>query len=184
MFKPLIHDLVWPISASTGGHIKRVKISTLTVDQFRSISKPYDKDEGGAPSREFIGPSTGLSKIEIEQLKTPDYLSIQRSVLQLVESSSVTLQKDLSNSDNPSLLIPICGDDGQDKTVYQLQVPTVGTTDKMEAHEDTWTRSLFLSVACTGFSPSEIGRMSLPDWNYLQERLKDFLEKPADYFRQ
>jgi hypothetical protein len=86
--------------------------------------------------------------------------------------------------DEPVLLVPFQGDDGQDKTTYKLRPPSVATTDLMDSHDDEWDRTLFISTSCSGFSREELERMSLPDWNQLQERLIDFLQKSADFFRQ
>ncbi|WP_421854470.1 hypothetical protein [Marinomonas sp.] len=65
------------------------------------------------------------------------------------------------------------------KRLYAIPVGT----DLMDTHEDEWERTIFISSSCSGFTKDELARLSLPDWNQLQERLIDFLERPADYFR-
>jgi hypothetical protein len=101
-----------------------------------------------------------------------------------IDKVELLIEKAVFNPDSPALLLPIVGDDGQDKTAYTLRPPTVATTDLMEAHNDDWERTLFISTSCTGFSRAELEQMCLPDWNQLQGRLIDFLEKSAEFFRQ
>lgn len=101
-----------------------------------------------------------------------------------IDNIKKQIDETVFKSESPELLITFVGDDGQDKTGYKLRPPTVATTDLMEAHEGDWDRTLFISTSCTGFSRDELERMSLPDWNQLQERLIDFLQKPADFFRR
>lgn len=86
--------------------------------------------------------------------------------------------------DAPALLIPIECDDGSTKSSYKLKPPTVAMTDMMDEYDDEWKRTIFISQSCTGFTESELLRLSVPDWNQLQKRLIDFLGEAADYFRR
>jgi hypothetical protein len=108
-----------------------------------------------------------------------DDLSDQEKKHLEAELDTVTFKDDA-----PILLVPFIGDDGQKKSCYKLKLPTVGVTDAMDVYDDDFERALFISSACTGFSPIELERMSIPDWNHLQGRLTDFLTKMADYFHQ
>ncbi|USD30868.1 phage tail assembly protein [Pseudoalteromonas sp. SCSIO 43201] len=183
MFKAKTHDLVWPIEDASGKPCKTVKVVTLTMGQHRELSDDHKGDDT-ALLRACICESTGLGKNELKKLVTPDYNSIQSLALELMQSPGSKLIDGKFNKDEPTLLVPFQGDDGREVTGYKLRPPTVATTDLMDSHNDEWERTLFISASCTGFSHTELERMSLPDWNQLQERLIDFLQKSADYFRQ
>lgn len=179
MFESKTHLLAWPIKDDKGQELTKVTINLLTMGQHRELSKK-DTDQ----LRGFISASTGLSTKELKSLVRPDYNSIRELVLELMNASAATLIDGFDSSADPVLLNPFQGDDGQDKTSYVLRPPTVATTDLMETHKDEWERTLFISASCSGFSHTELERLSLPDWNLLQERLIDFLEESADFFRQ
>lgn len=181
MFEPKTHLLVWPIKDDKGQELTTVTIKLLTMGMHRHLSKTYKDTD---LLRNCIGASTGLSTKALKSLVTPDYNSIRDLVLELMHASAATLVDGFDSSADPVLLNPFQGDDGQDKTSYVLRPPTVATTDLMETHKDEWERTLFISASCSGFSHTELERLSLPDWNLLQERLIDFLEESADFFRQ
>ena len=80
------------------------------------------------------------------------------------------------------LLSPIAGDSS--KSSYALKPPSVAAADIMETYpEEGMERTFFISTNCTAFRQAQIEQMALPDWNELQGRLIDFLEKPAEYYR-
>lgn len=181
MFEPKKHPLVWPIENES---LESVTIHTLTMGQHRELSEKNKANKTDTKLlRACISESTGLSEIMLKKLVTPDYTSIQNHVLELMNAKASTLMEEEFDPEAPALLIPILGDDRQDKTHYKLRPPTVATTDLMDTHEDEWERTIFISSSCSGFTKDELERLSLPDWNQLQERLIDFLEQPADYFR-
>lgn len=183
MFQAKTHHLVWPIEGEKSQSIESVSIKTLTMGQHRALNKDSNNDDLTL-LRSCISSATGLTVKELKELVTPDYNSIQNQVLELMSTTTSALLDGAFNKNPMALLIPIQGDDGQEKATYKLRPPTVATTDLMDTHEDEWQRTLFISSSCTGFSQAELERMCLPDWNQLQERLIDFLEKSADFFRQ
>mgnify|MGYP000099790994 CR=1 FL=1 len=178
------HQLNWPIEDDKSQPVKTVVINTLTMGQHREFSQQHN-DEDSKLLRVCISASSGLTVAELKRLTTPDYTSIENQVLELMHfKASQLMDSGEFDIDEPTLLVPFTGDDGLEKTAYKLRPPTVATTDLMDTHKDEWDRTLFISSSCTGFSPDELARMSLPDWNQLQERLIDFLQKSADFFRQ
>ncbi|WP_394179608.1 phage tail assembly protein [Marinomonas posidonica] len=181
MFQAPTHTLVWPTQSDKSDPITRVHCQPLTMGQHRELSEKH-KDNDTQLLRACISASTGLSDKEIKNLVTPDYTSIQNHVLELMNSTASHFIEGEFDNTAPSLLIPIQSDSGQQKTQYTLKPPTVATTDLMDTHTNEWERTIFLSSSCTGFSQSELERLSLPDWNQLQERLIDFLQQPAAYF--
>lgn len=182
MFEPKTHSLVWPIEDDQNQPIQTIQIQPITMGQHRNLSKTHKADDTKL-LRFCIIQSTGLNEKSLKQLVTPDYTSIQNQVLELINTSASKLIEGPFDPAEPTLLIPIEGDNGQQKAHYKLKPPTVATTDLMDAYSDEWQRTIFISSSCTGFSQTELERLSLPDWNQLQERLIDFLEKSADYFR-
>lgn len=178
------HQLNWPIEDDKSQPVITVIIKTLTMGQHREFSQQH-KDDDTALLRACIGASSGFTVAELKRLTTPDYTSIENQVLELMHFKASQL---MTHGEfylyEPALLMAFTGDDGLEKTAYKLRPPTVATTDLMDTHKDEWDRTIFISSSCTGFSPDELSRMSLPDWNQLQERLIDFLQKPADFFRQ
>lgn len=183
MFEPKSHNLVWPIEDDKKQPLTSVPVKLLTMGQHREMSKIH-KGKETEHLRASICASTGLTLSEVKRLITPDYTSLQGQVLELMHISAAQLIEGFDISAEPVLLAPFQGDDGQDITGYTLRPPTVATTDLMDTHKDEWERTLFISSSCSGFSREELERFSLPDWNLLQERLIDFLEKSADFFRQ
>lgn len=184
MFQPKKHPLVWPIESDKSEPIQTVTIHTITMGQHRDLSEKHKTNKTDTKLlRACISESTGLTEKELKTLVTPDYTSIQNHVLELMNTTASHLIEGEFDKAAPALLIPIQGDDGQQKASYKLRPPTVATTDLMDTHEDEWERTTFISSSCSGFTKDELARLSLPDWNQLQERLIDFLERPADYFR-
>lgn len=177
------HNLVWPIEDDKGQPLNQVNIHTITVGQQRELTRHHQHDDNQL-LWECICLSTGLTSSELKRLVTPDFNSIREQVLELMQSNAATLLDGEFDLNEPTLLLPIQGDDGQEKTGYKLRPPTVATTELMETHQDEWERTLFISASCCGFTHQELTRLSLPDWNQLQERLIDFLQQPADFFRQ
>ena len=44
-------------------------------------------------------------------------------------------------------------------------------------------RAEFITAHCTGLMIPDLAGLTVPDWTELQERIDDFLNKPADFFR-
>nr|WP_255337209.1 phage tail assembly protein [Pseudomonas aeruginosa] len=84
--------------------------------------------------------------------------------------------------DDWPLLVPISSF-GKAIDRIQLHVPSMKATKVMSAEKDPIKAVDFISSHCTGIPPTDIGKLSLPDWNQLQGRLDDFLNKPAAFFQ-
>ncbi|WP_298770410.1 phage tail assembly protein [uncultured Shewanella sp.] len=193
------HTLYWPIEDDKGQSLEQIQIKTITMATHRKLTQQY-KGKDLPLLHACMSASTGLTNTELERLVTPDYNSLQTSVLALMQKTASSLVVELQSEGNeidaaepkksefdvnqPQLLVAIQGDDGELKQTYRLRPPTVRTTILMETHKDEWDRTLFISASCTGLSREELGRLSLPDWNQLQECLIDFLQQPADFFRR
>lgn len=207
-FEHTPHILYWPIEDDKGQALEQIQIKTITMAIHRKLTQQY-KGKDLPLLHACMSASTGLSTSELERLVTPDYNSVQESVLALMQKTASSLLTEAAkagqvfgdetdeinetehkksefdfNVNQPQLLVPIQGDDGELKQTYRLRPPTVRTTILMDTHQDEWDRTLFISASCSGLSREELGRLSLPDWNQLQERLIDFLQQPADFFRR
>ena len=201
-FEHTPHILHWPIEDDKGQSLEQIQVKTIAMATHRKLTQQY-KGKDLPLLHACMGASTGLTTSELERLVTPDYNSVQTSVLALMQKTASSLLLDQQSDETdatepkkiepkksdfdvnqPQLLVPIQGDDGELKQTYRLRPPTVRTTILMETHKDEWDRTLFISASCTGLSREELGRLSLPDWNQLQERLIDFLQQPADFFRR
>ena len=44
-------------------------------------------------------------------------------------------------------------------------------------------RAEFITAHCTGLMIPDLAGLTVPDWTQLQERIDDFLNQPADFFR-
>lgn len=187
-FTPPTHTLRWPIEDDKSQPLTHINFKTLSIKQHNHLVKQH-KGKDKALERAIICESTGLTLQEMGRLVTADFNTIQHHVFSLTNGNtgdllSAKLGTRCFNPDKPQLLIPIQGDDGQDKTQYSLKPPTLATTDIMESYDGEWEKTLFISASCTGFTQSEIESMSLPDFNQLQDRLVDFLQQSADFFPQ
>ena len=136
----------------------------------------------------------GRSSLHIfEKRFSEEAKKLSKELKELVKSKAdedtiAKLQKKIDECkldyDNPELLVPITGDDGNEISSYRILPPTVDTTDMMEEYQDLYDKTIFVSMKCTGLSQEELESLSVPDWNLMQERLSDFLTESADYFRQ
>jgi hypothetical protein len=44
-------------------------------------------------------------------------------------------------------------------------------------------RAEFITAHCSGLMLPDLAGLTVPDWTQLQERIDDFLNQPADFFR-
>ncbi|WP_018691322.1 phage tail assembly protein [Algicola sagamiensis] len=184
MYTPEVYQLHWPITGEDGQKKSAVTLHLISHGE-HAKAVADEPDERTAFAR-FAQLSCGLNEKEVQQLKVPDwnYLCQQLSSMVTKESAYFFAKLDTAyEPDIPQLLLPILGDNGQTISSIQLTMPTVATTDVMLAQTDDEQKSRFITASCSGLSPSELDRLSAPDWNALQGRIHDFLHKTADYFR-
>lgn len=183
LFQPETITLRWPITDDKNGAITALTLKMIThSDHAEVLAGEPDEREAFA---QFARLSCGLSASEVKRLKMPDWNKLKLHLSDLVAKGSDFFFKRAGiafDVDSPPLLVPIEGDNGQPIDKVELQVPSVETTDLMMKHGDPEARSLFITLACTGLSKGEVGRLSAPDWNYLQGRINDFLNEAADFF--
>lgn len=178
--KPL--PLHWPIQLPDGSTLDTLHPRAFTVEEHRAALARAGADED-ARFEELAVLATGLTLETIEELKRPDYVSLSAWLAEYVNQPAYffTGQRP-ENPDDVPLLVPIRSF-GQPVERIRLQVPTMKATKVMMAEKDPAKAAAFISSHCTGIAPGDIVKLSLPDWHQLQGRLGDFLNKPADYFR-
>lgn len=181
-WKPEPHPLQWPITVATGETLTSLELRPFNVAEHRAALASVGKDDDDQ-FEALLLLATGLSVADLEQIKRPDYVSLSTRLHEYVNlPASYFLGKKPADLDDAPLLIPIKAI-GREVDRLALQVPAMKATKVMRKLKTAHERADFISAHCTGLSLVEIQRLSVPDWTQLQERLDDFLNKPADFFR-
>jgi len=68
-------------------------------------------------------------------------------------------------------------------TELPLEMPALRATKVMKKLATNKERAEFITAHCTGLMIPDLAGLTVPDWTELQERIDDFLNKPADFFR-
>jgi hypothetical protein len=194
LFKPL---------QTSAGVFREVVVNTITAKQTRCIREKYDLDHDLESMAlmdytfDLVQAMTGLSEAELSLLSTPDYNTIQDEVDNLSSLTSEALLKaDFARRrqagekakapefslDNPTLLVPVEDEIKGKITDYRLLPPTVGLTRKLRSEKDKHKRGMAISSQCTGLHPDIIDQFHMPDFNYLMEKMKDFLTEGSAFF--
>ena len=195
--------LVYPLTTATGV-LSELTVSTLSAKQTREIGRKYDTDNDPsgfhAMDQEFelATAMTGQPDDVIAQLKKPDYNSLTAQIDRLTNYNSEELlaedtdeQREAGNAviplafnkDNPPLLVPVNDPITGDITHCQMQPPTVGLTRQLRNEKDAHKRGMMVASTCTGLHPDIIDQFHMPDFNYLMERVTDFLSQPGAFFQ-
>lgn len=178
------HQLRWPITLESGEILKAIELRPLTVEEHRSAlgALPAGADDDDQ-FEALILAATGLPPAVFEEIKRPDEVALLKLMHEYVKlPSSYFMGKKPADPDDIPLLVPIKAV-GRTVDRIALQVPAIKAVKIMRKLKSDNERSDFITSHCTGLSPVEVKRLSLPDWTQLQERLHDFLNKPADYFQ-
>lgn len=181
-WKPKSHTLQWPIAIEGAAPITVVEMKAFTVGEHRAALATVSKDEDDQ-FEALLLVATGLEPKVLEQIKRPDYVTLSGILYEYVKKSASELMGVApKDPDDVPLLVPI---QGVGRTIERLalEVPAMKATKVMRKLKTADERSDFISGACTGLSTPELMRLSVPDWNQLQDRVGDFLNKPADYFQ-
>lgn len=181
-WKPQSHTLQWPIAIEGGAPITVVEMKAFTVAEHRAALDSVGKDEDDQ-FEALLLVATGLEPKVLEQIKRPDYVTLSKQLFEYVNKpASEFLDAVPADLDDVPLLVPIQGV-GRVIERMVLEVPAMKATKVMRKLKTATERADFISAACSGLSAPELMRLSVPDWNQLQGRVGDFLNKPADYFR-
>ncbi|MBD8192101.1 MULTISPECIES: phage tail assembly protein [Pseudomonas] len=184
---PPLHVLLSPITADTGATIEQVQLKPLFyAAQKDALARAGDDEDD--QFFELAKLATGLSEKELDQLKRPDYVSIAQYVH---EMSTRPASFFLAQTDSPresltceqvALLLPLDAS-GRTLTSVTLEMPALRATKVMKKLATNKDRAEFITAHCTGLMIPDLAGLTVPDWTELQERIDDFLNKPADFFR-
>ncbi|QLG94949.1 phage tail assembly protein [Pseudomonas yamanorum] len=188
---PPLHILLSPITADTGATIEQIQLKPLFyAPQKEALARAGDDEDD--QFFELAKLATGLSVKELDQLKRPDYVSIAQYVHDMsTRPASYFLEElgEVANEPSESLtteqvqlLLPLDAA-GRALTSVTLEMPALRATKVMKKLTTAKERAEFITSHCTGLMIPDLAGLTVPDWTELQERIDDFLNKPAAFFR-
>jgi hypothetical protein len=182
---PPLHLLLAPITADTGATIEQVQLKPLYyAAQKDALARAGDDEDD--QFFELAKLATGLSEKELDQLKRPDYVSIAQYVHEMSTRPAWFFLGllEASTFDEPvQLLLPLEAA-GRTFNALPLEMPALRATKVMKKLATNKERAEFITAHCTGLMIPDLAGLTVPDWTELQERIDDFLNKPADFFRR
>ncbi len=186
---PPKHVLLSPITGDDESQIEQIQLQPLFYAAQKEALARAGEDEDDQ-FFELAKLATGLSVKELDQLKRPDYVSIAQYVHEMsTRPASYFLQQaseaDAAPDDDPDqvqLLQPL-NVAGRSMTSLTLEMPVLRATKAMKKLKTAKERAEFITAHCTGLMLPDLASLTVPDWTQLQVRIDDFLNKPADFFR-
>lgn len=192
---PPVHTLLCPVPDASGKLIE-----SITFRPFSHASHLAALERAGADEDdrylELAQLATGLPVDVLEALKHPDYVTVAGMVNDWLWNTSVDFlgavkydadgkEIEAVNADGSviPLLIPI-ETMGQKRDSLTLTMPALKATRMMKAQKNAADRTNFISAHCAGLLLDELGLLSVPDWNQLQQCVDRFLNRPAAFFQK
>ena len=181
-WKPPLHILLAPITADSGASIEQIQLKPLFYAAQKQALARAGEDEDDQ-FFELAKLATGLSEKELDQLKRSDYVSIAQHVHDMsTRPTSFFLGDSTEPGEQVQLLLPL-EVAGRVLTSVTLEMPALRATKVMKKLATNKERAEFITSHCTGLMIPDLDGLAVPDWTQLQERIDDFLNKPADFFR-
>ena len=184
---PPVHVLLSPITADDQSTIEQIQLKPLFyAAQKEALARAGDDEDD--QFFELAKLATGLSVKELDQLKRPDYVSIAQYVHEMsTRPASYFLEQQAQGEqsvdpDQVQLLQPLNAV-GRSMTSLTLEMPVLRATKAMKKLKTAKERAEFITAHCTGLMLPDLDLLTVPDWTQLQVRIDDFLNKPADFFR-
>ncbi|MGC6372873.1 phage tail assembly protein [Pseudomonas sp. K2I15] len=184
---PPLHILLSPITADTGATIEQVQLKPLYyAAQKDALARAGDDEDD--QFFELAKLATGLSEKELDQLKRPDYVTIAQYVHDMSTRPASFFQDetrepgDSSITEQVNLLLPL-NTAGRTLTAVTLEMPALRATKVMKKLTTAKERAEFITAHCSGLMIPDLADLTVPDWTELQERIDDFLNQPAAFFR-
>ncbi|MCO8313262.1 phage tail assembly protein [Pseudomonas mandelii] len=184
---PPVHALLSPITADDQSTIEQIQLKPLLyAAQKEALARAGDDEDD--QFFELAKLATGLSVKELDQLKRPDYVSIAQYVHEMsTRPASYFLEQQAQGEqsvdpDQVQLLQPLNAA-GRSMTSLTLEMPVLRATKAMKKLKTAKERAEFITAHCTGLMLPDLDLLTVPDWTQLQVRIDDFLNKPADFFR-
>ncbi|MEX5584065.1 phage tail assembly protein [Pseudomonas lurida] len=181
---PPLHVLLSPITADTGASIQQVQLKPLYyAAQKDALARAGDDEDD--QFFELAKLATGLSEKELDQLKRPDYVTIAQYVHETSTRPASFFLGETAESTHEEpvqLLLPLDAA-GRTFTELSLEMPALRATKAMKKLTTNKERAEFITAHCTGLMIPDLAGLTVPDWTELQERIDDFLNQPAAFFR-
>ncbi|WP_439854603.1 phage tail assembly protein [Pseudomonas yamanorum] len=184
---PPLHILLSPITADTGATVEQIQLKPLFyAAQKDALARAGDDEDD--QFFELAKLATGLSEKELDQLKRPDYVTIAQYVHDMsTRPASFFLDEsrepgDSSITEQVKLLLPLNAA-GRTLTDVTLEMPALRATKVMKKLTTAKERAEFITAHCSGLMIPDLAGLTVPDWTELQERIDDFLNQPAAFFR-
>ena len=184
---PPLHILLSPITADTGATIQQIQLKPLFyAAQKAALARAGDDEDD--QFFELAKLATGLSEKELDQLKRPDYVTIAQYVHDMSTRPASFFQDetrepgDSSITEQVNLLLPLNAA-GRTLTAVTLEMPALRATKVMKKLTTAKERAEFITAHCSGLMIPDLADLTVPDWTELQERIDDFLNQPAAFFR-
>lgn len=184
---PPLHILLSSITADTGATIEQIQLKPLFyAAQKDALARAGDDEDD--QFFELAKLATGLSEKELDQLKRPDYVTIAQYVHDMsTRPASFFLDESRepggsSITEQVKLLLPLNAA-GRTLTDVTLEMPALRATKVMKKLTTAKERAEFITAHCSGLMIPDLADLTVPDWTELQERIDDFLNQPAAFFR-
>lgn len=177
------YPLLFPVSLDSGEALAEIPLRAINVAEHRAALVKAGKDNDDQ-FEQILVVASGLPASVLEQIKQPDYVALVDLIHDYIKlpGTYFTGRKPESPDDFP-LLVPIKVFGGKIVDRLQIQVPAMKVSKAMRKLKTPNERADFVSAHCVGLSVPEVQSLSLPDWTQLQERLSDFLNRPAAFFQ-
>lgn len=177
------YPLLYPIDLEAGDRLTEIPMRPITVAEHRAAMLKAGSDNDDQFEQILVA-SSGLPAEVLEQIKQPDYVALVELIHDYIKLPGTYFsgRKPVS-PDEIELLVPIKGFGGRVIEGLQIQVPAMRVSKAMRKLKTANERADFVTAHCVGLSVPEVQSLSLPDWSQLQERLNDFLNRPAAFFR-
>ena len=177
------YPLLYPISLENSETVSEIPLRPIVVSEHRAALVKAGKDNDDQ-FEQILVVASGLPVEVLEQIKQPDYVALVDLIHDYIKLPGTYFTgRKPENPDDFPLLVPIKAFGGRVIDSLQIQVPAMKVSKAMRKFKTPNERADFVSAHCVGLTVPEVQSLSLPDWTQLQERLSDFLNKPAAFFR-
>ena len=184
---PPVHALLSPITADDQSTLEQIQLKPLFyAAQKEALARAGDDEDDQFFELALL--ATGLSVKELDQLKRPDYVTIAQYVHDMSTRPASFFQDetrepgDSSITEQVNLLLPLNAA-GRTLTAVTLEMPALRATKVMKKLTTAKERAEFITAHCSGLMIPDLADLTVPDWTELQERIDDFLNQPAAFFR-
>lgn len=192
---PPVHTMLCPVTDAAERLIETITFRPFTHGGHVDALAKAGADEDDR-YYELAKLATGLPAEVLEKFKHPDYVTVAGWINDWIWSTSEQLGEKVKfdadgkeiesvgqDGDEVELLIPI-EVMGEKRTALTLTMPALKATRAMKQQKTKDDRTNFITAHCCGLMLDDLGLLSVPDWNQLQQRIDTFLNRPAAFFQK